>query len=112
MSSGFLFAGLSADLAAAPDSALRVQLMGKPVLLTRDSQGAFHAFEDDPSADASADVGLSSRHLVELPAGERCGILFVVSHPQAGVDYAAALGDVLGPELERELGVRRSRSKR
>ena len=82
---GYVFAGISSDMG---DSGTQMVLNGKSVLLARDAAGRFHAHDQSKAP---------------LPATERCGILFVVTHPDAGRDYEAEADDILAPELAAEL---------
>lgn len=157
LKSTFLFAGVSSDLGTEPNAFLRVELMGKSVLLTRDSDGRFRAFENvcrhrgmelvtphgqeniktngackgvstthvcpyhswaydssgklvavpfEQGFDNDGSVDIENRNLIELPCGERAGILFVVPFPdrtKSSAFYNDQFEDVLNPELAAEL---------
>ena len=128
--------GLTADLPE-PGAFMTNNDLGKPLLLTRDTEGKFHAFlnvcshrgtvlEDQPRGKRHSfscpfhawtyssqgelvsvpkeshfgPIDKSCNGLVELPAEERFGLLWVLPDPDGNFD----LDDLLGPEFSEELG--------
>ena len=89
MKTNYLFAGVGSDCTI--DSSKEVEMMGKRILLTRDSNnnGTFQAIDKVSNT--------------KLPSAEIAGILFLVTHPQAGLDYEGELKEnIMNSKLRKE----------
>ena len=102
------FAGIASDLPATSSFKRLTQMhaLGRYVLMTRDSDGTFRAFEDSTEIAEGATGSLedgATAGLTELPAAERAGILYIIATPCSEEHAAAAFNQICPPDLEAEL---------